>query len=173
MKTLGIIAYGLMIVTFTMAQVRDQSGIFAGLRTDMMNVPLSGNDIIAETGTVAVGYRFNNGFMVDLGWVSRLILDEVPGTYNRKNGVGLGLAYPVWEMKEKYSSIELQLDLATGKEFNYSAGAGIRWSLFDSFFLGSGIRYDHWDANQHTVSSSSAVNWYWQLGLRLAIGTEK
>lgn len=151
------------------------SGFTITLNSDLTAVPVTAKSAGAEAAGVELGYTFSPGFSMAIGWENRLLLDELLSGFEQKNGMSMGADLRLWANPSGYSSLVLNIKAVKGFANSGDVGvsSGLRWFFTESFFLGTGIRYDHWKTNPLRVRSEQSLNWYWQLGLRYRIGKKK
>ena len=178
MRTSRTIMLGIVWMFITTVHASDRKGLVIGITSDVFSVPLSEKSATVSSNGVSVGFFPFSRFGFNLGWENRLMLDSQLSGYERKNGLSAGVMYEFWRQSETHSSAEFELKLVKGmnnfvSEGNLAADAGVRWLLYDSFYLGTGIRYDKWDTNKANVGADVSLNWYWQLGIRIFTGKKK
>lgn len=178
MRTYRFIAlWALFSVLILSSQARNPVGVFLSLSSDLFAVPLSEDGLIVKSGGVVAGYAFSPRFHLDFGWEGRMLFEPTQSIYEPKNSLGIGAGYMLWTDK-KLSSLELHLQLMKGLESftnaeDYAAQAGVRWVLSNSFFVGTGVRYDSWNTEKIMINPGPVYNWYWQLGIRMFTGKKK
>jgi long-subunit fatty acid transport protein len=155
-----------------------QQGISLELNSDYLTVPLTEADVQSKSGGFLLGYRFNERFNVGLGIENRLLLDGQSSGFESKSGLGVGVDYRLWSFAAHSSSLDLNIKLVKGwsqlmSSSDISAGAGLRWYVFDSFFVGTGLRYDKWMTDKKVVNPEPTLNWYWQLGMRFTLSKKQ
>lgn len=165
-----LVFFGVALIATLDAQ--HHPGFTIGLNSDLFSVPLTPGSAGIRAGGVEVGYAFSPVFTMSVGWENSLLLDADLSGYESMNGVALGAGYRLWNDASRYTSLTLNAQLVKGFENSedFSAGAGLRWYLSETFFLGTGVRYDHWKTTPTIVRKENSLNWYWQLGLRFRLG---
>lgn len=168
----------LLVLSFTLlfsVNAQHNSGFTIGLNSDLFAVPVAENTAQVKGGGVELGYSFTPALIVSVGWESRLLLDKEISGYEQKNGISIGADYRLGRPMSGHSYLALHAQLIKGfsNTDDFATKAGFRWFFTDSFFLSTGLVYDHWKTIPTVVNKSNSLNWYWQLGLRLGVGKKK
>lgn len=168
----------LLVFSFTLlfsVNAQHNSGFTIGLNSDLFAVPVSESSALVRGGGVELGYSFAPALNVSVGWESRLLLDKEISGYEQKNGIALGADYRMGNQSSGHAYLALHAQLVKGfsNADDFATKAGLRWFFTDSFFLSTGLVYDHWKTTPTVVNKSNSLNWYWQLGLRLGVGKKK
>jgi hypothetical protein len=157
------------------AGAQQKRGLMVALNSDFLAVPLTGKSAVVRSSGVDLGYTLTPAFSIEAGWDSRTLLDEVQAGFEQKNGIKLGVGYRMRNDPSHFTSLQLCSSVVKGLEnaSDFAANLGLRWFIADSFFIGTGIRYDQWKTNPFRVGNEQSLNWYWQLGFRYTIGHKK
>lgn len=157
------------------AGAQQKRGLMVALNSDFLAVPLTGKSAVVRSSGVDLGYTLTPAFSIEAGWDSRTLLDEVQAGFEQKNGIKLGVGYRMRNDPSHFTSLQLCSSVVKGLEnaSDFAANLGLRWYIADSFFIGTGIRYDQWKTNPFRVGNEQSLNWYWQLGFRYTIGHKK
>lgn len=146
-----------------------------GICSDFLAVPLTNQSL--QTQPVDVYFSFvpikNLNFKV--GYDYALLLDSQSKTYDGFSGLMVGAGYTVWRDQSGIASSELTLSLSESfKDFaafkNYHADLGVRFNVFDAFYLGTGMRWSHNESTFVTNTPTNSLNWYFQLGYQFYLG---
>jgi hypothetical protein len=157
-----------MLVGTSFAQVKTPK--FAlGISSDFLAVPLTNQSFQTQPVDVYVSYIPIRNLNFKVGYDHALLLDAQSKTYDSFSGLMIGAGYTVWRDKSGIFSNELGLSLTESfKDFaafkNYHADLGVRFNVFDAFYLGTGIRLSHNESTFVTNTPTNSLNWFFQLG---------
>lgn len=149
-----------------------------GIGTDIIDVPLMENDILASNLGIHIGYNITDKINAKILFQGTTLKNDELGTYRNMTGLAVELGYYIQETHNKNFQTEIAgkfYNSFTGfsKLKNYQADLTARIYFFRTFYIGTGLRYLHSDLNNHlsiTSSNQSSLLWLWQLGFQLHIG---
>lgn len=152
-----------------------------GIGTDIVDVPLTENGILASNLGIHIGYNVTDRLNARLLFQGTTLKNDALGTYKNMTGLAVELGYYIHETGDGNFQTEIAGKFYNSfTEFsklqNYQADLAARIYFFRTFYIGTGLRYSHSAVNNHlSISSSnqSSLLWLWQLGFQLHIGKSK
>ena len=146
-----------------------------GISSDFLVVPLTNQSLQTQPVDVYVSFVPTKNLNFKVGYDHALLLDSQSKIYDSLSGLMVGAGYTVWRDQSGILSSELNLSLSESfKDFaafkNYHADLGVRFNVFDAFYLGTGMRWSHNESTFVTNTPTNSLNWYFQLGYQLYLG---
>lgn len=145
-----------------------------GLQKELFCVslnPENADDATFNVDKVDVSMLLSDHFRLGLGFQSGTLVNHEAKRYEPRAGLSLSLAY-LFSFKN-YKDFAIAPAISIGNSFkdfksfqNYDVDVSVREYLFKSIFLGTGVRYAHWQ-NSDIVNDSNCLTWYWEMGFNL------
>lgn len=175
MRKTIIILYGLLfIATLTIAQ--GKKAVFGyGLSTDFLSIPLSEQSLATQSTNAFITLTINDNLSFMTGYDGILLKNLDTKSFDTNTGFLLGAGYTVFRDQSGNFTTELSASVTNSfaKFFSfkdYHADFGLRFLMFKSFFLGSGVRLNHNETSAIISSPLNSFNFYMDLGIQLYMG---
>ena len=163
----------ILVLLFTVS-LHAQIDFGIGLQKELFGVslnPENADDATFNVDKVDVSMLLSDHFRIGLGFQSGTLVNHEAKRYEPRAGLSLSLTY-LFNFKN-YKDFAIAPAISIGNSFkdfksfqNYDVDVSVREYLFKSVFLGTGVRYAHWQ-NSEIVNDSNCLTWYWEMGFNL------
>lgn len=163
-----------ILVLLLTVSLQAQIDFGIGLQKELFSVslnPENADDATFNVDKVDVSMLLSDHFRIGLGFQSGTLVNHEAKRYEPRAGLSLSLAY-LFSFKN-YKDFAIAPAISIGNSFkdfksfqNYDVDVSVREYLFKSLFLGTGVRYAHWQ-NSDIVNNSNCLTWYWEMGFNL------
>ncbi|MEA4935950.1 MAG: hypothetical protein VB102_04815 [Paludibacter sp.] len=146
-----------------------------GVSSDFLSIPLSEQSLVANSTNVYCTCLLNENLNLKVGFDGLMIKDLNAKKYDQLSGLLLGAGYLILHDQPRNFTTELTLAASNGFDKfssfrNYHADLGLRMMMFKSFYIGTGMRFQHDERASLITAPLSSYNWYMQMGMQFYIG---
>ncbi len=151
-----------------------------GLQKELFGVSLNGesaDDATFSVDKVDFAVLLQDHLRIGMGVQGGTQVNHETKRYEPGAGLALSFAY-LFDFKN-YKDFAIAPTLSVGNSFkdfksfqNVDIDLGVRSYLFNSVFLGTGVRYAHWSKSP-IINDSSCYSWYWEIGYNLYFKSRK
>lgn len=154
----------------TVAQEKSSSFGY-GISSDFLNVPLSEQSLALNSTNVYCTYSMNENLNFRIGFDGVLLKDLNAKRFENFSGLVVGAGYTVLQDQTRNFTTELTASASNGlMDFlsfkDYHADLGVRFMMFKSFYLGTGVRLSHNETASIVTAPLNSYNWYMQMGIQ-------
>lgn len=172
MRKINLLLVMLVATLFLSAQKNTMKFAY-GISTDVVSIPLTDKSLQSNLTTVFVSvYPIENlHFKVGVG--ENLLRKESSQRYQVLPEMMLGAGYTVFNKGVMTNEVLLSVSNAFqgfSAFSDYHADLSTRFKIFDAFFIGAGVRYQHQTAKDLLLSTVDGATVFMELGLQLYIG---
>ena len=144
-----------------------------GISTDVVSIPLTEKSLQSNLTTAFVSFYPIENLNFKLGVGENLLRKESSQRYQVLPEFMLGAGYTVFNSGVMSNEVLLSVSNAFqgfSAFDDYHADLSTRFNIFDAFFIGAGVRYQHQTAKDLLPSTVHGATVFMELGLKLYIG---
>ena len=146
-----------------------------GISSDFLSIPLNEQSLGTNSTNVYCTYSVYDNLNFRIGFDGVLLKDLNAKRFQNLSGLFVGAGYIVLQDQTRDFTTELTASASNGlinfSSFkDYHADLGVRFMMFKSFYLGTGMRLSHNETASFLTAPLNSYNWYMQMGIQFYLG---